>query len=166
MGNVLAGKESTAAALRPEVEVFRVSGVHGDPELESEVALQLGDVQRYQVGATVGSIDQAWICASRRGRSSSFSVSDRSEPSSGATACRSLGARRDHARKQGQVVVDDARQNRLRRHVDHPSSRLPQEQEEEEEALLVGLGPWRPSLPPVVEGNHNDRLLVLGQPLD
>ena len=46
---------------------------------------------------------------------------------------------RDDAREQIEVILDHAGMNRLRSEVDHPRSRLGQEQEEEKEAFFVGL---------------------------
>ena len=69
--------------------------------------------------------------------------------------------------KQAQVVVDDARVNRLRGHVDEPRARLPQQQEQEEEALLVRLEHRRRHVR-VLErhrAHDDDRLLVLRHPL-
>ena len=76
--------------------------------------------------------------------------------------------RRDHAREQVEVVVDDARQDRLRGDVDEPRARLAQEQEQEQEALLVGLE-HRAASGRACRGERrddDDRLLVLVQPLD
>src|SRR5262245_42804999 len=46
---------------------------------------------------------------------------------------------RDDAREQIEVILDHAGMNRLRSEVDHPRSRLRQEQEEKKEAFFVGL---------------------------
>ena len=46
---------------------------------------------------------------------------------------------RDDAREQIEVILDHAGMNRLRSEVNHPRSRLGQEQEQEKEAFFVGL---------------------------
>ena len=116
MGYVLAGKEATAATLRSEVKVSRVSRVHRDPELEGEVALESRDVQGYQVGTT-GIDDQAPYLP-KKARSVEELLGQRPfRAVEGRDEVQALArVRRDHAREQGQVVVGNARQDRLRGH--------------------------------------------------
>ena len=49
------------------------------------------------------------------------------------------GVAGDHPGEQRQVVLDDRRRDRHRRHVDHAQARFAQQQEQEEEPLLVCL---------------------------
>jgi hypothetical protein len=50
-----------------------------------------------------------------------------------------LRMNRYHARKQIEIVVHDVGMDGLRRHVNEPGPRLPQQEKEEEEALFVRL---------------------------
>ena len=63
------------------------------------------------------------------GRSSSLSLSGRTERSRGEMQKKALPRMtRDNAGQKIEVIIDDARQNRLRSHVDQPGPRLTQQQ--------------------------------------
>ena len=111
-----------------------------------------------------GSGMSAAIRRSRRGRSSSFSLSgraravaDRDERQPGA------GMAGDHAGEQRQVVLDDGGRDRCRCDVDHAQSGLAEQQEQEEEPLLVCLRHAPAACAETIErhrGDDHDRLVV------
>ena len=76
------------------------------------------------------------------------------------------GMTRDHARQQREVVLDDALRYRPARDVDDLQARVAQEEQQEEEALLVGLQLGAVDLRPVGrDGRHDhDRLAGLVEP--
>src|SRR3989442_15845944 len=69
----------------------------------------------------------------------------------------------DDAGQEPQVVVDHAVEDRPGRDVDHPRVRLPEEEQEEEEPLLVGLEHRRGLVDHIERDRRHDydRLLVL-----
>ncbi len=157
------GEHPATAGLRSERREPRVGAVHRDAERERDVALELCGVVGDQMRAfRFGMI--AAMRASSRGRSSSFSLSGR-------PACRAPHERQpgacvtgDHARQQRQVVLDDLRRDRHRRHVDHAQPGLAQEHQQEQEALLHRLGHAAAGADGAVEAdrrNDHDRLVVV-----
>ena len=80
------------------------------------------------------------IRRSSRGRSSSFSLSERGDASLTDNERQAgPGVARDDPGQQRQVVLHDLRGDRHRGHVDHPQPRLAQQQQQEQEPLLVRL---------------------------
>jgi hypothetical protein len=63
---------------------------------------------------------------------------------------------RDDPRQQREVVLDHRRRDRLGGHVDHPQARLPQQQEQHQEALLERLGERATVLPEPVDRHRRD----------
>ena len=168
MRHALLGEQPTATGLRPEVEVLRVGAVHRDPERQREVALEFGRVVRDEVRAL--RIDDQLADAPDQPRTLEDLLSQRPR--------RAVERRHeekplprmrgDHARQQVEVVVDDARQDRQGGDVDEPGPRLPEQEQQEEKAFLVGLhGRAAPVADVDRQGrDDDDRLLVLVQPLD
>ena len=79
------GEHPAAAGLGAERRQPRVGAVHRDAQRERDVALELGRVVRASRCERAGLGISAAIRASSRGRSSSFSLSDRGEASCTAT---------------------------------------------------------------------------------
>ena len=139
MTNSLFGEQLAAPGLRPEVHKSWVGTVHGDPERHGDVALEFRRVVRDEVtqrsvwdercdsAEEPGPFEQLLTERSRR------TVANGDEGQAG------VGMAGDHAREQGQVVLDNGGSDRCRRHVHHAQAWLAQQQQEEEEALFVRL---------------------------
>ena len=109
MTNSLFGEEAPAPGLRAEVHQSGVRTVHGYPERDGDVTLELGGVVRDEVGKRwvrdeggdpaeePGSLEQ--LFAERSGRA--VANGDERQPGAGMAG--------NHAREQRQVVLDDGR---------------------------------------------------------
>ena len=96
--------------------------------------------RRARGGSATRSGISARICASTRGRSSSFAASATRRAVVGRDHVQaSTGLARDDARQQPEVVLDDALGNRPPRHVDHPQPRVAEQEQQEQHALLERL---------------------------
>ena len=167
MPNALLLEQAPAARLRAIGEEARVGAVHRDPEREREVALQLRRVEGDEVRAVGIRHEAADLLEQPRPLEELRGQRPRRAVERGHEVQSLPRVRGNDAREQAQVVVDDARVNRLRRHVDEPRARLPQQQKQEEEALLVCLEHRRRHVR-VLErhrAHDDDRLLVLRHPL-
>ena len=133
------GEEAAAARLGAEREEFRIRAVHGDAEREREVSLELRRVVRDEVSAI--RIGNQLANASQDSRSLEQLLGQRLQRAvERRDEVEALArVRRDHARQQVEVVVDDAGADGLRGHVDEPGARLAQQEQQEQEALLVCL---------------------------
>ena len=133
-GHADLGEHPTATGLRSERREPRIRAVHRDAKTQRDVPFQFGRVVRHQVrarpvgdqgrdpGEQAGPLEQLLAQRPRGG------VVDRDQRQP------SPRMARDTPGKQGQVVLDDLRCDRHRRHVDHPQPRLAQEHEQEQEA--------------------------------
>ena len=165
MGHSLLGEDAPPAALGAEGVEIRVRGVHGDAQLQGHVPLQVGRVERDQMRQLcvgdqrtdarqhVRPVQQ--LAAQRRGRA--VLHADEVQPLA--------RVRVDDAGQQAQIVVDDGGLHRQRRDIDEAQVGLAQEEEQKEEALLVGLQRGRGHIYVEGERRHDDgRVLVLHRP--
>ena len=126
--------------LVPNGRQTRIGAVERDAERQREIALERRRRVRARGGSAPASGISARISASTRGRASSFSASERAEPSCVATMCRRrAGLPGDDARQQPEVVLDHALGHRAPGHVDHAHPRLAQQEQQEQHALLERL---------------------------
>ena len=126
MTNSLFGEQLAAPGLRPEVHKSWVGAVHGDPERHGDVTLEFRRVvwdevtqrsvwdERCDSAEEPGPFEQLLTERSRR------TVANGDEGQAG------VGMAGDHAREQGQVVLDDGGSDRCRRHVHHAQAWLAQ----------------------------------------
>ncbi len=132
-------EQPPTSGLRPELGEARVRAVHRDAEDEGQVTFELRGVVGHEVGAlrvrdrVRDPAQEAWsgqqLLAQRRRRR----VADRHQ------AQARPGMAGNDAREEGQVVLHDCRRDRHRRHVDHPQLGLSEQEQQEQEAFLVGL---------------------------
>ena len=156
MTDTLLGEQATATGLRAEVDEPWIRTVHGDPQGNGDVTLEFGRVVGDEMGQRAirdergdpaqepGSLEQ--LLTERSGRP----VADGDERQAGACVAG------DHAGQQRQVVLDDRGGNRCRRDVDHAQARLAEQQEQEEEALLVGLHQTATAVAEAIECHRRD----------
>ena len=163
MRDLAVGEQPPAAALGPEVGQPGICPVHRDAETQGEITFELGGVVRQQVAVlAVGYLrrdpgQQSRSLQQLRGQRPVRGVvgGQQREPSQRVA--------RDDTGQQSEVVLHDARVDRHRGDVDHPQVRLPQQQEEEQESFLVGLGDGRAAAACPRDGDrwhHHDGLVV------
>src|ERR1051326_330733 len=133
------GKEFPAPGLCPEGEMARIGPIKWNTETEREVSLEVGGVVAHEMSAIIvldacgDSLEQAWSLQQLEAKWTRGIVVGREE-------CQALQrVAVDHAREQAEIILDYAGMNRLRRRVDEPGPRLPEEQKEKEKPLFVTL---------------------------
>ena len=139
MRNARFREDATRTTLRTECEEPRIGAVHRDTELERQIALESRRIERHEM-STVRIRDQGpnvpedlWPLQQLLCQGPSRTVERRHEEQP------LLRMDRYDSRKEIEVVVHDVRVDGLRRHVNETRPRLPQQEQEEEEALFVRL---------------------------
>ena len=139
VGQPFLGEEATRAALAAQGEVARVGGVHGDVQLQGQLALGVGRQKGDEVGA-VGVGDQRADAADEP-RPLQHLVDQRLVRSilGGDEVQPLAGVADGHVGQLVQVVVNDQRIDLAGGDVDHVQIGLAQQEGHEEEPLFVDL---------------------------
>ena len=160
------GEQPPAARLGPQRQEPGVGAVERHAEGQREVALEWRSGVRDQVAACAVGDEGADLSEDPRPLEQLVGERARRAVVRGDEVQPGTGMARDDAGQQREVVLDDALRDRSTGDVDDLQPRVAQEQQQEEEALLVGLELGPAHLRPVGDdrGDHHDRLAGLVEP--
>jgi hypothetical protein len=139
VGGTYVGEQTAAAGLCPEREQARIGTVEWNAEGEGKVALEMRSCVRNEVGACTVR-DASGDLGKYAGALEELGCErPRSSVTGGNKVQAGAGVPGNDAGKKCEVIVHDALVDRPACDVDQLESRLAEQEEKEQEALLVGL---------------------------